>query len=147
MKHYKKLHLGILCLLVSLAALSAQQDDFFALHESSESAKIISNQPAYYPKKAPTYYRHHKKLPLTYSGIVLELTTSELPLERNHQLFKQFGNVHYDQLDKGGYAYCILTSFTDIKKATAYLQTMIVRRAPSAKVVKYQLGKRKKVKQ
>ena len=145
MKHYKKIHLGILCLFVSLATLSAQQDDFFAFHESTESTKITENQASFYPKKTPNYYRHHKKLPLTYSGVVLELTTSELPLKRDHELFKQFGNVYYDQLEEGGYAYCILTSFTDLKKAKGYLQAMITPRAPAAKVVKYQLGRRKKV--
>jgi len=37
MKHYKRLHLGFLCLFVSFAVLSAQQDNFFVLHESIES--------------------------------------------------------------------------------------------------------------
>ncbi len=145
MKHYKKIHLGILCLFVSLAMLSAQQDDFFAFHESTESTEITENKAFFYPKKTPKYYRHHKKLPLTYSGIVLELTTSELPLKRDHKLFTQFGNVYYDQLEDGEYVYCILTSFKDLKKAKHYLQTMITPRAPTAKVVKYQLGRRKKV--
>jgi len=145
MKHYKRLHLGILCLFVSFAVLSAQQDNFFVLHESMESANTTNNQKTFYPKKMPSFYRHHKKLPLTYSGIVLELTTSDLPLRRDDQLFKQFGNVHYDKLDGGEYAYCILTNFNDLKKAHGYLQQMIIPRAPAAKAVKYQLGKRKKV--
>lgn len=145
MKHYKRLHLGILCLFVSFAVLSAQEDGFFVHHESTESAKIANNQKAFYPKKMPTFYRHHKKLPLTYSGIILELAVTDLPLKRDNQLFKQFGNVHYDKLDNGEYAYCILTSFSNLKKAHDYLQTMIIHRAPAAKAVKYQLGKRKKV--
>lgn len=143
MKHFKRLHLGILCLFVSLTALSAQEDGFFVLHESS--AKTTNTQKDFYPKKMPIYFRHHRKLSLTYSGIVLELTTSDLPLKRNNQLFKQFGNVHYDKLDNGDYAYCILTSFSDLKKAKDYLQAMILPRAPMAKVVKYQLGRRKRV--
>lgn len=148
MKHYKRLHLGILCLFVNLAVLSAQEDSFFVLHESTEStesANTTNNQKAFYPKRVPTFYKHHKKLPLTYSGIVLELVTTDLPLKRDDQLFKQFGNVHYDKLDNGGYAYCILTSFSNLKKAHDYLQKMIINRAPAAKAVKYQLGKRKKM--
>lgn len=145
MKHYKRLHLGILCLFVSLAALSAQQDGFFVLPESKKSAKSTNTRQAFYPKKTPTYYRHHKKLPLTYSGIVLELTTSELPLRRDNPLFRQFGNIHYDKLDDGEYAYCILTNFSALKKAKDYLQTMILPKVPTAKVVKYQLGKRRKI--
>ncbi len=145
MKHYKRLHLGILCLFVNLAVPSAQEDGFFVLHESTELANTTNNQKAFYPKKMPTFYRHHKKLPLTYSGIVLELATTDLPLKRDNQLFKQFGNVHYDKLDNGAYAYCILTSFSNLKQAHDYLHKMIIHRAPTAKVVKYQLGKRKKV--
>jgi len=143
MKHYKKLQMGILCLFASLASLYAQQDAFFVSHESTQIAESTKNHTAYYPKKTPTHYRHHKRLPLTHSGIVLELTTSELPLQRNNPLLIQFGNIYYDQLESGEYVYCILTNFTDVKKAKGYLKEMILPRAPAAKVVKYQLGRRK----
>ena len=53
--------------------------------------------------------------------------------------------MQYDKLEDGEYAYCILTSFSDLKKAKDYLRTMIIPRVPTAKVVKYQLGKRRKV--
>ena len=82
---------------------------------------------------------------VTHSGIVLELITSDLPLKRDYSLFKKFGNIYYDRLDEGGYAYCILTDFSKIKQAKAYLQQMISPHAPEAKVVKYQLGRRKKI--
>jgi len=140
MKHYKKLHLGVLCLLVSFAALQAQEDIFIVFH----SEKVTNQQRSYTPSKTK-YYRHHKKLSVTHSGIVLELITSDLPLRRDAPLFKQFGNVYYDQLDEGGYAYCILTNFSKLKPAKAYLQQMILPHAPTARVVKYQLGRRKKV--
>lgn len=143
MKHFKKIHLGFLCLFVSLVALSAQQDPFFAFQPSINTTKATKIQQTKSPTTS-TYFRHHKKLPLTYSGILLELTTSNLPLKRDHPLFKQFGNVFYDRLDEGGYAYCILTKFSDLDKAKIYLEQMILHRAPRAKVIKYQLGRRKK---
>ena len=147
MKHYKskKLHLGILCLFVSFVALQAQKDSFFVFHASENIVnKTQQQQDPYTPKKV-IIYRHHKKMSVTHSGIVLELITSDLPLKRNNPLFEQFGNVYYDRLDKGGYAYCILTNFNKLSAAKRYLQQMILPHAPTAKVVKYQLGRRKKI--
>lgn len=147
MKHRKKLHLGILCLVVGLAtALNAQNDDFFVLHTEKNTIKEQKRQQTFSRTTTaiPHYYRHHKKLPLTHTGVVIELTTSDLPLKRNYHLFKQFGNVYYDKLDKGGYAYCILTNFSDSKKARRYLEKIIIHRAPEAKVVNYHLGRRRK---
>ena len=145
MKHYKKLHLGVLCLFVSFTVLQAQEDTFLAFHSSENINKTTQYQQRSYILKKTNYYRHHKKMSVAHSGIVLELITSDLPLRRDHPLFKQFGNVYYDQLDKGGYAYCILTDFSKMKQAKGYLQQMILPHAPTAKVVKYQLGRQKKV--
>ncbi len=145
MKHCKKLHLGILCLLVSFPALQAQEAPFFAFHATENTSKTTQFQQRSYTPKKVIYYRHHKKLSVTHSGIVLELITSDLPLKRDYSLFKKFGNIYYDRLDEGGYAYCILTDFSKIKQAKAYLQQMISPHAPEAKVVKYQLGRRKKI--
>ncbi|MFK7980170.1 MAG: hypothetical protein AB8G86_09335 [Saprospiraceae bacterium] len=145
MKHYKRLHLGILCLFVSLLVLQAQEDGFFVFHAPENTIDKKQNQQTPYVLQKTIRYRHHKKLSVTHSGIVLELITSDLPLKRDFKLFQQFGNIYYDVLNGGGYAYCILTNFNKLKKAKAYLQQMILPHAPTAKVVKYQLGRRKKI--
>ena len=145
MKHYKRLHLGILCLFVSLVVLQAQEDDFFVFHAPENTIDKKQKQQTPYTLQKTIHYRHHKKLSVTHSGIVLELITSDLPLKRDFPLFQQFGNVYYDVLDGGGYAYCILTNFNKLKKARTYLQQMILPHAPDAKVVKYQLGRRRKI--
>jgi len=147
MKHYKRLHLGILCLFVSFTVLHAQEDSFFVFHDSENTTKKQQNHQNPYTLRKTIHYRHHKKLSVTHSGIVLELITSDLPLKRNFPLFKQFGNIYYDALDGGGYAYCVLTNFNKLKQARTYLQQMILPHAPEAKVVKYQLGRRKKITQ
>ena len=144
MKHLTKFHLGILCLFVSFASLQAQQNDVFITHISEKATTSANTQQNIYSNKTPSYYRHHKRMSVTYSGIALELITSDRPLKRDHPLFHQFGNVQYDQLDEGGYAYCILTDFDDIRKAYKYLRKMIIHRAPEAKVVKYHMGRRKR---
>lgn len=143
MKHYKILTMGMLCLLVPFSTLLAQENTFFVFQTPDKAAKTANTQPISNSSYTPNYFRHHKKLSVTHSGIVLELITSDLPLKRNHPLFKQFGRVYYDVLEDGGYAYCILTDFEDLDKAKNYLKRMIVHRAPAAKVVKYQLGRRK----
>jgi hypothetical protein len=136
----------MLCLYISFDCLNAQQDAFFAFHTPSIDYSNPQSQQSFSKTKTPTYYRHHKRLPVTHTGIVIQLSTAELPLQRNHPLFKQFGTVHFDLLKEGGYAYCILTNFKDLNKAKKYLKQMIVHRAPDAKVVKYQLGRRKQIK-
>ena len=147
MKHYKskKLHLAILCLFVSLTVLQAQENSFFAFHSFENAVETTQSQQKDYKPDKTIYYRHHKKMSVTHSGIVLELITSELPLKRDHPLFQRFGNIYYDQLDEGGYSYCILTNFDKLKKAKAYLQQIVLPQAPEAKVIKYQLGRRKKI--
>ena len=103
MKHKKRLLLGIgmLCLFAGLtiAPLSAQQEDFFVSNKQKKTRETIQKKQTTSKTTIPHYYKHHKKLPLTHSGIVIELTTSDLPLKRNFYLFKQFGNVYYDKLD------------------------------------------------
>jgi len=143
MKHYKVLHLGILCLWVQFSVLFAQENVFYVFQNQDHVTKVANTHSTPNSIYTPNYFRHHKKLSVTHSGIVLQLVTSDLPLKRDHPLFKQFGNVHYDALDGVGYAYCILTNYEDIHKAKDYLKRMILPRAPAAKVVKYQLGRRK----
>ncbi|MEM6321840.1 MAG: hypothetical protein AAF960_29540 [Bacteroidota bacterium] len=145
MKHFTKNLIGILCLLVSSWEISAQPMDAFVFQPSNLTASTSAKQQYTHRSKTPFFYRHHKRLELTHSGIVLELIVSERPLERSHPIFRQFGNVHYDRLDEGGYAYCVLTNFGDVKKANEFLRQMILRRAPEARVVRYKLGKRKQI--
>ncbi len=94
-------------------------------------------------KTTPSYFRHHKKLPATYSGFGIELTRSELPLKRDYHLFQQFGNVHYEKLDKGGYAYVLLVKFSNKKALKNYVEQLVKPKAPDAKAVVYKIGKRK----
>jgi len=70
MKHYKTLQLGILCLLVSLSVLQAQEEVFFVFQNTANTTRTTNTQPKFNNSHTPNYYRHHKKLPVTYSGIV-----------------------------------------------------------------------------
>ncbi len=130
--------------------LSAQQSlsDESPILANADFKKSPVSRPKYpFRKKQkeeiPDYYRHHKKLSSIYEGYVIELTTSDLPLKRNYFLFDQFGNVHYDKLKKGGYSYCIMANFSSKKSVEHFMETIILPKAPEAKLIEYKKGKRK----
>ena len=77
-----------------------------------------------------------------FSGLAIELIAADLPLERSLPLFRQFGNVHYDKLDQGGYSYIIKTDFEDKKALEKFYHTVILPRNAKAKMVEYKFGKR-----
>ena len=94
-------------------------------------------------KTTPNYYRHHKKLPATYSGYAIELVSSKLPLKRDYPVFQQFGNIHYEKMDKGGYAYVLLVKFSNKKALHKYIDQIIKVKAPKAKALVYKNGRRR----
>ncbi len=94
-------------------------------------------------KSTPSYYRHHKKLPATYSGYAIELVSSKLPLKRDYPVFQQFGNIHYEKLDTGGYAYVLLVKFSGKKALQNYIDQIIKAKAPEAKALVYKNGRRR----
>lgn len=107
-----------------------------AFNESADvSDEIIEEE-------IPYYYRQHKKLPTFYTGYVIELTTSDLPLRRDYNLFEKFGNVFVDQMKEGGFSYMI-TGFRNEKAATSFLKNIVIHRASEARVIYYNKGDRK----
>lgn len=93
------------------------------------------------PKIKDTY-RHHKALPATFEGTVIELTTSDFPLKRDYPLFKQFGQVYFDRIKDQGYSYCIIANFNSEQSLRKYLKQVIIPKASEAKLVEYKKGKR-----
>lgn len=90
----------------------------------------------------PSHFRHHRKLKPYFSGYAIQITTSDLPLQRDYYLFERFGSVKIDRLSKGGFAY-LITGFKS-EKATKKFCDLIVRpQAPESKVVRYVKGRMK----
>lgn len=107
-----------------------------AFNESADvSEEVIEDE-------IPFYYRQHKKLPTFYTGYVIELTTSDLPLRRDYNLFEKFGSVFVTQMKEGGFSYMII-DFRNEKAAAAFLENIVIHRASEAKVVYYNKGERK----
>ncbi|MCR9289311.1 hypothetical protein OAF63_01300 [Saprospiraceae bacterium] len=131
---------ALLLISVSLSAQNDWQVKQTALHNSPLEEKVVQQQVQ--PPQIISSIRYHKRLPKTHSGIVIELAASNLPLERDLPIFRQFGNVHYHKLNEGGYSYIITTNFTTNESAQRFLQNIIKPKAPEAKVIEYEEGKR-----
>ena len=143
------LRLGILFFLSTCSLVAYTQND-----EKSTLVTIQTLEKDYYKPKETTekpaapvistkeFYRHHKKLPVTFDGYVIELTSSDFPLKRDYHLFEQFGKVYYDQVENIGYSYLIIADFSSKKAMEEYVQNVIKHKAPEARVVQYNNGKR-----
>ena len=134
-------YLVIFCVL-SIPTSFAQLD-ISKVDENGFIQPSYGDQSVETSKKAAYYYRHHRPLPAKYSGYIIELTHSKLPLRRDHQLFKYFGNVFYDKYTQDGYSYGIKLNFDNKKEMQRYLKEVVLPNAPKAKIVKYKKGVRK----
>jgi hypothetical protein len=138
---------------------------FFCLNLTGLSAQELAMayapaQPGYYTSTstvtAPKTKKHNlepvvaikraNKIPAAYSGFAIVVAVSELPLLSDDQLFRQFGNLTYDQNPDGTYSYLILTPFQKKKNVKRFFERIIKGKAPQSCIVKYNTGKRKTVK-
>ena len=109
----------------------------------NDSGDFINSTDATRKVTAPS--RFHKKLSGTYNGYAIEVATSDYPLDRSNPVFRQFGNIHYDKLDRGGYSYLILGRFSSDESALHFMNYIIVPKAKNAKLIHYKDGTRKVV--
>lgn len=134
-------------IIVALLCLSANTIN-------AQSAQAFHGEIAFVaaPKPVPTgkttsrntsIYRVAKKLSYIYSGYAIEIASSNLPLDKYHPIFKQFGNVYYHKLKQGGYSYMILADFSSDEAALHFLQHIIQPRVATAKLYQYKDGNRK----
>lgn len=143
MKEVRFLAIMFFMVFLTAGAVHAQSDNELAIttekkgafnESADESDEIVEDEIAH-------YYRQHKKLPSFFSGYVIELTTSDLPLRRDYVLFEKFGNVMVDQLEEGGFAY-VIKGFKNEKAAISFLNNIVIHKASEARVVLYEKGKR-----
>jgi len=91
----------------------------------------------------PHRFGHHKKLSASFSGHLIELIQSEVPLNRDYAVFNHFGNIHYSKLKDGAYSYTIEVKFATRKEMRKFLNNVVKPNAPDARLVYYRTGKRK----
>lgn len=144
MEKVKYLFLALVIMLFVVESSIAQSGDELAIatekkgafNESADIAEEIIED------EIPYYYRHHKKLPTYFTGYVIELTTSDLPLRRDYSLFERFGNVYVKQLEEGGFSY-VIKGFRNEKSAASFLNNIVIHNAPEAKVIYLNKGEKK----
>jgi len=88
-------------------------------------------------------YAYTKRIPALYSGYVIELATSDLPLTRDYEAFKHFGKIYHDKTQEGYYSYVIIADFNKKESVEDYVKNIVAHRIPNAKIVLYKNGKRK----
>ncbi len=111
-----------------------------AFATSRKASKPVLSVPT-----ASRVYNHCKKLSQTYSGYAIEVSASEYPLQPNHPVFRQFGNIFYEKLREGGYSYLIKGEFSSEEAALHFMKNIIVPRASGARLFFYEEGIRKAV--
>jgi hypothetical protein len=88
-------------------------------------------------------YRHPQRLSALYTGFAIEVIEVRMPLEGNDPLFRQFGNLFYEKKGRGkAYSYIFPTNFEDRKNLDRYLKEVVLPKAPNAKLVEYEGGRR-----
>ncbi len=126
----------------------------FAYSSNAQSAQAFHGGIAFVAAPTPmpkgksttrntSIYRVAKKLSYIYSGYAIEIASSNLPLDKYHPVFKQFGNVFYHKLKAGGYSYMILAEFSSDESALDFLRNIIQPRVSTAKLYQYKDGNRK----
>ncbi len=94
----------------------------------------------------PHRHSHHKKLSASFSGYMIELIQSDVPLSRAYPLFNHYGNIYYSKMRDGKYSYSIAVQFATRKEMRKFLNNVVKPNAPDAKLVFYRTGKRKVLK-
>lgn len=88
-------------------------------------------------------YRHPQRLSALYTGYAIEILQIRLPLEAADPLFRQFGNLFYEKIGHGkSYSYIFPTTFMDKKNLERYYHEVVLPKAPNAKIVYYEGGRR-----
>lgn len=120
----------------------AQVDTSTIVILTPDKRKKVERKKYSKKSKPKDFYRHHKKLPATFEGEVIELTTSDFPLKRDYYLFDQFGEVYFDRVSGVGYSYCIIVDFKSKKSIKSFLKNVVLHKAPEAKIITYKNGNR-----
>ncbi len=129
--------IGLSGMLFAQAGPSAYSTKFVSLKTEKKAVeKPASSEKSY-------GYAYTKRIPALYSGYVIELATSDLPLTRDYDAFKNFGKVFHDKTTEGFYSYVIIADFNKKESVENYIKNIVAHQIPEAKAILYKNGKRK----
>jgi len=86
--------------------------------------------------------RMSNELPVNYTGYKVEFLTSMSELPMSHEIFSRHGNIYKEQRKDGSFAY-LLGDFKAETNAYNFLDSIMKERYPNARVIGYELGRRK----
>ncbi len=82
-----------------------------------------------------------KQLSRSYTGYRVEFITSLSELPISHQIFSRHGNIVVEENKDGNFAY-LLGDFDDKEDANDFLNNILIKRYPGARVVQFEKGRR-----
>jgi len=82
-----------------------------------------------------------KKLSNSYTGYRVEFTSSLSELPVSHQIFSRHGNIVVEENKEGNFAY-LLGDFDEEEDAKDFLNNILIKRYPGARVIRYERGRR-----
>jgi hypothetical protein len=137
-----------ICLLSLCCTTSLLAQDYAAITSTPttyySSPSYTAHKPTATKRTEPVVaVRRAQKISAAYHGYAIVVATSDLPLLSDDILFRQFGNLTYDQNPDGTYNYLIITPFQKKKSVKRFCERVIKGKAPKAKIVKYKTGVRK----
>lgn len=138
MKHYFTILCSVCCLILATTAHAQTNGPA----DASTTQQVNYKQPAKKSASKKTV-KHLRKIPTSYTGYMIEIATSDLPLDGSDQVFKYFGKVHYDKVFEGWYSYFILVDFKEKEAVEKFLNNIVIHKAPKARIIEYQYGVRK----
>jgi len=114
-----------------------ESEEFGDTGIATSDAKVVSELDV-------TSSRELKKpqtLSMDYTGYRVEFTTSLSELPVSHQIFSRHGNIVVEESKDGHFAY-LLGDFEDQDNANDFLNNILIKRYPGARVIRYERGRR-----
>ena len=144
----KALHTLFVILFVSLGFNAfCQGGEFFEPESAIAAISSPSKNAATVSPLTTTSARFHKRFPQLFTGMAIEIATSTYPMDKTSPVFRQFGNVFFEKLPEGGYSYLIMANFSSKEAALEFLQNIIKPKAEDARLIQYNEGNRKVIRE
>lgn len=138
----KLFHLLALVFVLMIAQSVSAQEMAMVTPKTNYTTNISTTKQVAKTEPAVAVKRAHK-ISAAYEGYAIVVTKTELPLLSDDTLFRQFGNLTYDQNADGTYSYLILTPFQKKKNVKRFFERVIKAKNPNATIVRYKAGKPK----
>lgn len=141
-----RLLLAIPLILIGGASI-CQVGASFEPEASLASIENSAKKPVSAKPTASSATRFHKRFPQLFSGMAIEIAVSTYPMDKSNPVFRQFGNVLYEKLPEGGYSYLIMANFSTKEAALDFVQNVVKPKVGDAKLIQYNEGNRKVVRE